>query len=66
MKLVITFHAQQRMDQYGITLEQIRTAIQRGSKIPQTEGFLVTYTYISVAYRVEGDYCIVKTVMING
>ena len=66
MKFVITFHAQQRMDQLGITHEQIKLVIQRGSKVPQTDGFLATYTYLRVAYKIRGDTYIIKTVMVNG
>jgi len=65
MKFVITFHAQQRMDRYGINPEQIKLVIQRGSKVPQTDGFLATYTHLSVAYKIQGDTYIIKTVMVN-
>ena len=53
------------MDYHGITEEQIKTAIQRGAKVPQTDGFLVMYTYIRVAYKVKYDKCIIKTVMMD-
>ncbi len=65
MELVITFHAQKRMDQQGISEELIRLALQRGAKIPQTDGFLATYTYLQVAYKVRGEKYIIKTVMIT-
>jgi hypothetical protein len=65
MRLIITKHAQQRMDLNGITEDQIRMAIQRGAKTVQTEGFLVVYTYIRVAYRIINDKYIIKTVMIE-
>ena len=65
MKLLITLHAQERMDYYGIMEEQIRTAILRGAKTPQTNGLLVIYTYIRVAYKVRGEIYIIKTVMIE-
>lgn len=65
MKLVITKHAQERMDLNGISEEQIKMAIQRGARIPQTEGFLAVYTYIRVAYKICDNKHIVKTVMIE-
>lgn len=65
MKLIITKHAQERMDINGISDEQIKIAIQRGARIPQTEGFVAVYTYIRVAYKICGDACIVKTIMIE-
>jgi len=65
MKLIITLHAQQRMDQYGITEEHLKVAIQRGAKFPQTEGLVAVYTYIRVAYRIVSEKYIIKTVMIQ-
>lgn len=65
MELIITSHAQQRMDQYGITEEQIKVAIQRGAKFPQTDGLVATYTYIRVAYKIVSEKYIIKTVMIE-
>ncbi len=65
MKLILTAHAQQRMDHHGITKEQVYLALQRGAKTPQTDGFLAVYTYIRVAYKVRGELFIVKTVMIE-
>jgi Domain of unknown function (DUF4258) len=65
MELIITFHARRRMDFHGISEEQIKLAIQRGAKTPQTEGFVAVYTYIRVAYKVIGEKYIIKTVMIE-
>ncbi len=65
MLLVITRHAQERMDLNGITEEQVKLTIERGAKIPQTEGLLAVYTYIRVAYKICGEKFIIKTVMIE-
>jgi len=65
MELIITFHAQQRMDQYGITEEHLKAAIQRGAKFPQTDGLVAVYTYIRVAYKIVGEKHVIKTVMIQ-
>ena len=35
------------------------------SKFKQTEGFLVKYTYFSVAYKIIGEKYIVKTIYID-
>lgn len=65
MELIITFHAQQRMDFHGITEEQVKIAIQRGAKTKQTDGFVAVYSYIRVAYAVREEKYIIKTVMVQ-
>ena len=65
MDLVITMHAQERMDQHGITREQVKVAVQRGAKVSQTDGLLATYGYIGVAFKIVEEKVIVKTVMIQ-
>lgn len=65
MKLIITQHARQQMFDRGIDEEQIRTAIKRGSKIKQTDGFKSIYSYIGVCYKIRGDKYIIKTVTIE-
>jgi uncharacterized protein YktB (UPF0637 family) len=64
MKLIIKDHAKKRMDLRGIDKDQIKRAIQRGSKVKQTDGLLTTHTYIQVAYKIRGEYYIIKTVKI--
>ncbi len=66
MKLLVTKHARDMMVERGIEEEQIKVAIQRGSKTKQTEGYLVMYTYLAIAYKIlpDGRYKI-KTVFIN-
>lgn len=53
------------MDARGIDKEQIKMAIKRGSKTPQTDGLVARYTYIRVAYKVVEDAYIIKTVMVE-
>ena len=65
MILIISQHAQKKMDALGITKNQIRLAIKRGSKYKQTDGFLAKYSYYSVAYKIRGDKYIIKTVYID-
>ncbi len=65
MKLILTLHAKEQMVERGVSKQQIIDAIKKGSKVVQTDGFLASYTYIKVAYRIRGDKYIVKTVMIG-
>jgi hypothetical protein len=58
-------HAHEQMEFHGITEEQIKVAVQRGAKTPQTEGFLARYTYQCVAYKMCGDTCVIKTVFME-
>ena len=64
MKLIIKDYAKKRMDLRGIDKDQIKRAIQRGAKVKQTDGLLATHTYIQVAYKIRGEYYIIKTVKI--
>ena len=63
--ILITFHAAHKMTVEGITVQQICTAIERGSKFRQTDGYLAIYGYFSVAYKIIGSKYRIKTVYIN-
>ena len=67
MKLLITKHARDMMFERGIEEDFIIRAIIQGAKVRQTEGFLATYGYLRVAYKIlnDGTYKI-KTVMVHG
>ena len=65
LKLIITIHARQQMFDRGIDEEQIRTAIKRGSKIRQTDGFKSVYSYIGVCYKIREEKYIIKTVTVE-
>jgi len=65
LKLIITIHARQQMFDRGVDEEQIKTAIQRGVKFRQTDGFKSIYSYIGVCYKVKGDEYTIKTVTIE-
>lgn len=55
------------MFERGIDEDQIIRALEQGAKTRQTEGYLATYGYFSVAYKkLEGDVYKIKTVVING
>lgn len=67
MKLLITQHARDMMFERGIDENKIIMAIQRGAKVKQMEGYLTTYSYLSVAYRkLDEETYKIKTVMIHG
>ncbi len=65
MILQISTHAKEKMDAEGLNEEQIKVAIQRGSISRQTDGYLASYTYFSVAYQKKGDVYRIKTVFTN-
>lgn len=65
MKLEISVHAKEKMDLEGIDEEQIKLALKRGSISRQTDGYLATYTYFSVAYKKKDDTYRIKTVFTN-
>ncbi|MBI4919495.1 DUF4258 domain-containing protein [archaeon] len=65
MNIQISIHAKEKMDKEGINEEQIKTAITRGSISRQTEGYLASYTYFSVAYQKKGELYRIKTVYLN-
>ena len=63
MIIKITKHAQDKMIFIGITKDQIKNVISRGSKFKQTDGYLAVYGYIKVAYKIIGkDIYKIKTV----
>lgn len=65
MGLILTLHAKEQMVERGVSRQQVIDAIKKGSKVVQTDGFLASYSYIKVAYKIRGDKYIVKTVMIR-
>ena len=51
---------------HGITKEQIKITIERGAKSKQTDGYLASFTYIKVAYKIIEKNCYkIKTVFIE-
>jgi len=66
MKIKLTKHADDKRRLEGSSIEQIKTAIKRGSIIKQTDGYLAHYCYIKVAYKKIGkDIYKIKTVFID-
>jgi len=66
IKLKITKHASDKMMWLGITKEQIKEAITKGSKFKQTDGYLSIYGYLKVAYKIIGENSYkIKTVYVE-
>lgn len=66
MIILLTKHAKERMAEKGITVGMIKEAIKRGSITRQTDGYLATYTYVEVAYKIiNKDVYKVKTVKVK-
>ncbi|HLD05220.1 MAG TPA: DUF4258 domain-containing protein [Candidatus Nanoarchaeia archaeon] len=65
MHVEISRHAKEKMDLEGIDEEQVKLALKRGSISRQTDGYLASYTYFTVAYKKRGEVYRVKTVFTN-
>lgn len=66
MILTLSRHAIEQARERGISIEQVKTAIQRGAKHLQGEEKIVSdYTYIRVVYKKLKDEFFVITVMIR-
>ncbi|MBI4149652.1 DUF4258 domain-containing protein [Candidatus Woesearchaeota archaeon] len=65
MEILVTEHAKQQMIIRGVSVEQVKLAIQKGSRIKQTDGYLSSYTYLMVAWKRLGEYYKIKTVMVK-
>lgn len=66
MIIKLTKHAADKMVLLGITKQQIKNTIIRGSKFNQTDGYLAIYGYIKVAYKIIGkDIYLIKSVYIT-
>ncbi len=64
--LKITKHADDKRRLEGISIEQVKTAIKRGSIIKQTDGYLARYSYIKVVYKKIGKNVYkIKTVFVD-
>ncbi len=66
IKLKITKHANDKMLWSGISEEEVKKAIMRGSKFKQPDGYLTIYTYLEVAYKkLNENIYKIKSVMIE-
>jgi len=66
MIIKIGKHAKERAVEKGISDEMIKLTIKRGSRVRQTDGYLSSYSYVSVAWKkISDDIYFVKTVKIR-
>ena len=65
MILTLSKHAKEQARERGISVEQIKNAIQRGAKHLQGEKIVSDYAYIRTVYKIVGDDFFVITVMIR-
>lgn len=63
--IILTKHADDRRKIEGITIEQIKECIKKGSKYKQTDGLKAVYGYINVAYKIRGNKHIIKSVFVS-
>ncbi|MEK6907133.1 MAG: DUF4258 domain-containing protein [Nanoarchaeota archaeon] len=52
IEIKLTKHAQDKMIFLGVTKDQVKNTILRGSKFKQTDGYLAIHSYLKVAYKI--------------
>lgn len=62
MKIILTKHARERMISRGISLEEVKNAILKGSKRIQDGKIVAAYRYFEVVYRRVDEIFVVVTV----
>jgi len=65
INIKLTKHANDKRNIEGISIEQIKECIKRGSKYKQTDGLLSKYGYINVAYKIIRGKYLIKTVFVD-
>ena len=63
MKIILTKHARERMIARGISLEEVKNAILRGSKRVQDGKIVAAYRYFEVVYKKVDEIFVVVTVL---
>ena len=66
MEIQLTRHAQEKMDLLGIEESLLIECLAKGATTKQTDGYLASYTYLQVVYKIkpDGTYKI-KTIFIE-
>jgi hypothetical protein len=62
MKIILAKHARERMISRGISLEEIKKAILKGSKRIQNGKIVAAYRYFEVVYKKVDEIFVVVTV----
>jgi hypothetical protein len=65
MKLTLSQHAIEQARERGVSIEQVKNAIQRGAKFLQSDKVVADYTYIRVVYKKIKEEYFVITVMVK-
>ncbi len=63
MKIILTKHARGRMVSRGISLEEVKKAIMKGSKRIQNGKIVAAYRYFEVVYKKVDETFVVVTVL---
>jgi len=58
-------HARQRMVERGITENEVRYALEKGSKRRQDGRIVASYSYVEVVFKIIDDVYYVITVMVR-
>ena len=61
-KVILTKHARERMVSWGISLEEVKKAIMKGSKRIQDGKIIAAYRYFKVVYKKVDETFVVVTV----
>jgi len=62
MRIILTKHARERMISRGISLEEVKNAILKGSKRVQDGKIVAVYRYFEVVYKKVDETFVVVTV----
>jgi len=67
MEIVMSRHALEQARERGISINEIKKAVQRGAKYFQEKNKIASdYTYIRVIFKKEKDFYFIITVIIRG
>jgi hypothetical protein len=62
MRIILTKHARERMVSWGISLEEVKNAILKGSRRIQGGKIVAAYRYFEVVYKKVDEIFVVVTV----
>lgn len=62
VRILFSAHARLRMVERGVSVDEVKAAIAKGTKRRQEEKIVASYQYFEVVYRKAGDDVFVITV----
>ncbi len=66
IKIIYSKHANDKRILYGLSKDQIERTVRRGATSKQTDGYLVSYREIKIAYRkLDQETYYLKTIYID-